>query len=61
VNGILSVGDNLPHHEATLWEARWQLTGGDWKMIDIDPFDPVTQERLTWMNDLRARVRPIAR
>lgn len=46
-------------HVSSLWEARWQREPGGWKMIDIVPFDPITGERVYWVDYLRSNVRRI--
>ena len=46
VNATVTVrASEYTQHQATRWEASWQLEGGDWKMYDLVEIDPITGER----------------
>ncbi|MCA8999140.1 MAG: hypothetical protein KDA80_19215 [Planctomycetaceae bacterium] len=49
----LKANTEFVQYQPTRWEAKWQLEGGEWKMIDIFELDPITGERLDRVDHLR--------
>jgi hypothetical protein len=44
-------------HFATLWEARWQREDGDWKMIDVQQYDPITRAQVDDLDLVKSMAR----
>lgn len=52
VNATVSAG-NYSQRTPSRWEARWQLEGGEWRMISIQELDPITGEQIDRLGQLK--------